>query len=167
MKNMKALKQSTGNAENKFEELYERYFYAVKAYFARRYDPNEAEDLAQQTFIQIWAWLPCGQGIKDEKSLIFTVAKRVLCDRLRRKSAAETEETVCEIFDIPDDTDFTSEIELKLILRTLSDTDRMMIDLKSRGLKSREIGDILGISASAVRTRFQSIRKTIKKLIDN
>lgn len=166
MKNMRSLNQSAESTENKFEELYERYFSAVKAYFARRYDQNEAEDLAQQTFLQLWAWLPCSMGIKDEKSLIFTVAKRVLCDRLRRKTSAETGEAVCEMFDIPDDTDFTSEIELKLILRTLSDTDRMMIELKSRGLKSREIGDILGISASAVRTRFQNIKKSVKKLID-
>lgn len=167
MKNMKALKQSAGDTKNKFEELYERYFHAVKAYFSYRYDPNEAEDLAQQTFMQLWAWMPCSMGIKDEKSLIFTIAKRVLCDRLRRKTKAETEETVCEIFDIPIDTDFTSEIEFKILLRTLGETDRMMIDLKSRGLKSREIGDILGISASAVRTRFQNIKKSVKKLIDD
>lgn len=164
---MESLKQSAENAKNRFEELYERYYAAVKAYFVRRYDPNEAEDLAQQTFMQLWAWLPCGHVIKDEKSLVFTIAKRVLCDRLRRKTKAETEEAVCEIFDIPDDTDFTSEIEFKILLRTLAETDRMMIDLKSRGLKSREIGDILGISASAVRTRFQNIKRSVKKLIDN
>ena len=148
-----------------FEEIYEAYYPLVNAYFVKHFDPSESEDLAQQTFMRLWAWLPHGQTVKNEKSLIFSIAKSVLCDRLRQKTALDGYVSVYELFDIPDTADFASEIELKVTLRTLSEADRMLIDLKNRGLKSREIGDILGISASAVRTRFQALRKSVEKLL--
>lgn len=148
-----------------FEEIYEAYYPAVQAYFIKRFDPSESEDLAQQTFMRLWAWLPNGQKVKNEKSLIFSIAKSVLCDRLRQKTALDGYVSVYELFDIPDTADFASEIELRATLRTLTEADRMLIDLKNRGLKSREIGDILGISSSAVRTRLQALRKTVDKLL--
>lgn len=148
-----------------FEEIYEAYYPAVQAYFIKRFDPSESEDLTQQTFMRLLAWLPNGQTVKNEKSLIFSIAKSVLCDRLRQKTALDGYVSVYELFDIPDTEDFAAEIELKTTLRTLTEADKMLIDLKNRGLKSREIGDILGISASAVRTRLQTLRKTIEKLL--
>ena len=148
-----------------FDKVYEEYYPAVQAYFVKRFDPSESEDLAQQTFMRLWAWLPHGQTVKNEKSLIFSIAKNVLCDRLRQKTALDGYVSVYELFDIPDTADFAAEIELKATLRTLTEADKMLIELKNRGLKSREIGDILGISASAVRTRLQILRKTIDKLL--
>lgn len=148
-----------------FEEIYERYYPAVQAYFVRRFDPSESEDLAQQTFMRLWQWFAHGQTVKNEKSLIFSVAKSVLCDRLRKKTALDSFVSLYDLFDVPDMADFMSEIELNVTLCTLTEADKMLIELKKQGLKSREIGNILGLSASAVRTRLQTLRKTIGKLL--
>lgn len=44
--------------------------------------------------------------------------------------------------------------------------DRQLIVMKAQGLNSKEMGKILGISASAVRSRLQALRKKIKGNVD-
>ena len=61
-----------------FNQIYEKYYKSIVSYFSRRFDSDEAEDLAQITFMKLWGYLPTLGYIKKEKSLIFKIAKNVL-----------------------------------------------------------------------------------------
>lgn len=149
-----------------FNDIYERLYPAVRAYFSRRFDPDEAEDLTQITFMKLWGYLPCAQMVKNEKALVFKIAKNVLADRMRQKDMMLLFEELTKQNEPCESNDFTSDIELQTMLLSLSPQDRELVDLCRHGWSSKEIAKIQGISASAVRTRKQALRKKLKNLLD-
>ena len=54
-----------------FNQIYEKYYKSIVSYFSRRFDSDEAEDLAQITFMKLWGYLPALGYIKKEKSKLF------------------------------------------------------------------------------------------------
>lgn len=143
-----------------FNILYNKFYPPVLSYFRKRISEDEAEDLAQITFMKLWAYLPCVANIKNEKSLIFSIAKNVYCDRMRQKKLQTISENE-QFFEITDNKDFTKDIETQMVINSLPKKDREMIELKKLGFSSREIGKIQGVSASAIRTRMQGIRNRL------
>ena len=129
-----------------FNQIYEKYYKSIVSYFSRRFDSDEAEDLAQITFMKLWGYLP----------------KNVLADRLRKNNFAdsldELESIKClEVFD-----DITS-VEIQQILLKMSELDREIVTLKSYGWSSREIGKIKNMPSSTVRNRLAALKKQIEK----
>lgn len=149
-----------------FNKLYREYYQSVCKYFSRRYREADAEDLAQETFLRLWAWAGCVDSVRNEKSLVFSVAKSVLCDRLRRNDALNQYVQIDGLFEKPSYQSFEKSFELSQILATLSEEERTIIEMKNMGYKSSEIGKKLGISASAARTRLQQIRNKLKNVTD-
>ena len=41
-----------------FNEIYDNYYKKIFAYFRKDFGKDDAEDLTQQAFMQLWAWLP-------------------------------------------------------------------------------------------------------------
>ncbi len=150
------------NEREDFEKLYNEKEKAVKSFFAKRAPYSEVEDLTQQTFMKLWAYMSVVNNIRSYKSLIFTIAQSVLTDYYRRKgtfiSLEESEENLSDLYSI----DFEDTVIMRLCLTVLSPEEKIIIDLKAKGYSSGEIGKIFGISASAVRTRIQNIRKRLK-----
>lgn len=94
---------------------------------------------------------------------MFSIAKNVYCDKMRQKKLLEISEN--ELFiEAADSEDFTRQIEMNMLINGLPYADRELLRLRQLGCSSREIGKVLGISASAVRSRLQKIRKTLKDL---
>lgn len=153
------------NPVTQFNDLYDKYYSRILAWFRRNADYDDAEDLTQQTFVKLWAWLGTNHSPKNEKALIFTVAKNVRNDYFRLKATQLDCTALSEELFLTDDTDFFSEIELRVFLQTLSLCDKQLIEMKRCGYSSREIGKALGISGSAVRTRLQQIRKKIGRFM--
>lgn len=149
--------------QEQFNIIYEKLYPAVVSYFRKRTDDEDAEDMAQTTFMKLWAYLPCSDKIKSAKSLVFSIAKHVYCDKMRQKKLFEISENEFR-FETPVKGDFTRQIEIQMEINTLPYEDREIVKLKQLGCSSREIGKVLGISASAVRSRFQKIRKMLKDL---
>lgn len=154
------LRKKMNNTEA-FNRIYEKYYKSIVSYFSKRFDSDEAEDLAQITFMKLWNYLPSLGYIKKEKSLIFKIAKNVLCDKLRQKSFDESfeelENVKClEVFD-----DITS-VEIQEILGKMSELDREIVTLKSYGFSSREIGKIKNMPPSTVRSRLAVLKKQIQ-----
>lgn len=145
-----------------FNELYSQYYKTIVFYFSKRFDRNEAEDLAQTVFMKLWAYIPCVTEIKNKKSLIFKIAKNVLVDRLRQKKLLENHEPLDKAENIGVFDDMTV-AETKELLNNLSLRDREIVTLKTDGWTSREIASVQKTSPSAVRTRLQEIRKILKK----
>lgn len=149
-----------------FNRLYREYYQSVCKYFRKRYKEAEAEDLAQETFLRLWAWAGYADSVRNEKALVFSIAKSVLCDRLRRNDAMNQYIQIDELFETPSSQSFEKSFELSQILATLSEEERMVIEMKNMGYKSSEIGKKLGISASAARTRLQQVRNKLKNITD-
>lgn len=148
-----------------FNNLYKTYYKPVCGYFQKRYPESEAEDMAQETFMRLWAWSGCGDSVRNEKSLVFSVAKSVLCDRLRRKDMLANSEQIDGLLNVQSSDNIELAFESVQLFLSLSEEERTLVEMKSMGYKSAEIGKKLGISASAVRTRFQSVRKKLKEQI--
>ncbi len=148
------------NIADEFDRIYKEYYSAVFKYFAARANANDAEDLAQQTFMRLWGWLPCIDSIKSKKAVIFKIAKFVLIDYIRLKSTTEISVNEKAISTATDD--FTRYIELSDDINNMTERCKQIIYLKSAGYNSREIGSLLGISGSTIRTYLERIKKAIK-----
>lgn len=145
-----------------FNEFYGQYYAYVFNWFKKDFGTDDAEDLTQQTFLQLWSWMSCADTIKNKKSLIFKIAKNVRLDRYRKNAITISAMYIPDGFDIVDSNSEINIIDLKLSASKLSVKDQQILYMKLRGYTSDEIGLEYGISASAVRTRLQSIRKKLK-----
>lgn len=155
------------NCVTLFNELYEKYYKKVLSYFKKEFDADEAEDLTQQTFLQLWSWIANMQFIKNKKAYIFRIAKNVRCDRYRQKAMLLDAISLADDFEIHENNAFTDEVDLKLSMQSIVNfQDKQLLMLTGQGYKSNEIGKILGLSSSAVRTRLQKLRENIKNNVD-
>lgn len=146
-----------------FNELYEKYYKKVLSYFKKEFSVDEAEDLTQQTFLQLWGWIANMQFIKNKKAYIFRIAKNVRCDRYRQKSMLLDTLSLADDFEISDSESFTDSTDLRFLLNSITtQQDKQLLMLTGQGYKSSEIGKMLGLSSSAVRTRLQKLREKIK-----
>ena len=146
-----------------FNELYEKYYKKVLSYFKKEFSVDEAEDLTQQTFLQLWGWIANMKFIKNKKAYIFRIAKNVRCDRYRQKSMLLDTLSLADDFEISDSESFTDSTDLRFLLNSITtQQDKQLLMLTGQGYKSSEIGKMLGLSSSAVRTRLQKLREKIK-----
>ena len=150
---------------NNFSSFYEEYYSVVYKYFRKRAGENDAEDLTQQTFVKLLAWIGCIDQIRSKKAFIFKVANNVLFDYFRNKQIIENAiSTVSfdELLNFTDNYDFTNEIEYSSYFNKLSEREKHIVELKFEGYNSTEIGKKLNLSSSTVRTYFEKIRKKLK-----
>ena len=140
MKKKQSINQFTNQKTSTeiFNDIYEQYYKYVFNWFKKDFGFEDAEDLTQQTFMRLWAWLPCADNI--------TISATYIPDD----------------FDIADLNSEINMIDLKLSAGRLSVKDQQILFMKLSGYSSEEIGREYDISASAVRTRLQSIRKKLK-----
>lgn len=160
-----------------FEELYRRYAKAIYNFFRRTAaDSGAADDLLQETFLK--RHMARGQYRPEGsfRSWIFIVARNLLRDDARQRSRGRVMQT--DEFDERLSTDPvsqmrpTAEIEVMVTeaLAMLPVTQREVIVLnRYHGMSYGEIGELLGISANAVKQRaFQAMRTLRQRLsIDN
>nr|MDE5985434.1 hypothetical protein [Eubacterium sp.] len=59
------------NCVTAFNDIYDKYYKKVLSYFKKEFGTDEAEDLTQQTFLQLWSWASNLQFTKNKKALIF------------------------------------------------------------------------------------------------
>ncbi len=143
--------------------MYDKYYKKVLSYFKKEFSIDEAEDLTQQTFLQLWSWIPNMQFVKNKKAYIFRIAKNVRCDRYRQKAMMLDAISLADDFEICDNTAFTDEVDVRISMQSIINyQDKQLLILTGQGYKSSEIGKMLGISSSAVRTRLQKLRGKIK-----
>lgn len=154
---------NSDNAVIIFNEIYDKYYEKILRYFKKDFGTEDSEDLAQQTFMQLWAWLPSSYAIKNTRALIYRIAKNVKLDKFR-KNALLLETLIPEEFDICDRENYYAMIECRILIDKLSNKDKNLLLLSLQGYNSTEISQLLDISPSAVRTRLQKIRKKLNEL---
>ena len=151
-----------------FDELWSKYNKIVYAYFRCQFDEYTAEDLCQQTYLNAWryisAYADC--NIKQGKAWLFAVAKNVKNDHLRYVQLHSMNfryESLYET-DIAVESNADDSFSVQRAFMRLSDEEKQLLSM-SEHLTSKEIGSVLGISASAVRSRIQKAKGHLRDLL--
>ena len=153
-----------------FDELWEKYNKKIYSYFRRQFDKDTAEDLCQQTYLNAWRYIAAytNSNIKQNKTWLFAVARNVKNDHLRYiqlHSMNFKYENLYET-DITVENNIDESIAIQKAFAKLSEEEKQLLAMAEH-LTSREIGSVLGISASAVRNRIQKAKQNLKKVLED
>lgn len=152
-----------------FNELWHRYNKLIYSYFRWQFDEATAEDLCQQTYLNAWKFISIysQKEIKNGKSWLFAIAKNVKNDYLRYASLYKMNSDYLNIYEttVSTEINFDDAINMQKALNRLSKEDRELLSMAEH-LTSREIGSVLGISASATRSRIKKAKDNLKKLLN-
>lgn len=152
-----------------FDDLWSKYQHIIFLYFRSQFDEATAEDLCQQTYLNAWKYISCYNfsNIKKSKSWLFAIAKNVKNDYLRYSMLYTMNSDYLNIYEttVSTETDFDAAINMQKAFNKLSKEDRELLSMAEH-LTSREIGSVLGISASATRSRIKKAKDTLKRLLN-
>ncbi len=159
-------------SEDAFAALVERHERLLRLFFRRLgADAGQAEDGTQDTFLKVWLHRDRYRPLKSFRAFLYTVARNVWYDRLRK--ARRSRETV-RLEEMrgagvePVNHEATAGVEridaradLAAGLETLPERMRIVLVLNAyQGLSYPEIADVLGIPVGTVKTRvFYALRR--------
>ena len=160
---------------DRFRTLYTGHFDALLAYALRRVSrPEDAADVVADTFLVAWrrrSHLPEGD---EARVWLYGVARNMLAnhhrgDRRRDRLGEALRERLAASTHLRP-TDPSAAVAETLAVRDalsgLPDLDREVLTLTAwEELAPREIADVLGVSAQAVRTRLSRARARLRELI--
>lgn len=134
--------------------LYDCWYMSLVRYALRTTENYEiAEDLAQDTFIELYQALRAGKNIEHPKAWTLCVLRRALSRQMRDRTHLEQLEEgqiAGEIStDIPE---FCERDDIRTLLSTLSPREEEVLLLRLEAMKYKEIADQLGISMNSVNT---------------
>jgi RNA polymerase sigma-70 factor, ECF subfamily len=151
-----------------FHELYERYAGDVRR-FAQFLcgDPSLADDITQETFVR--AWTSFG-SIRQAtvKSYLFTIARNLYRDSLRRPAAREPLAGDVPDGAVPVQARLERADELRRVLAAIgglppADRDALLLHVRDE-LPHGEIAKRLGLSVAAVKVRIYRARLKLARV---
>jgi RNA polymerase sigma-70 factor, ECF subfamily len=147
-----------------FEELFERHYEDVFRYSLVLTNSREdAEDVAAETFAR--AWKAFGEQREPQGPplpWLFTIARNIATDRWRRLSRRATHLLPRQDGDVRDRVE--SLLWLESLVRALPPRQREVIALRyHRDLSDREIGRVMGLSESGVRSLVARAIQTLQQ----
>lgn len=163
-----------------FATLVDKYRQPVLNFVFRHIpDATEAEDLAQVVFVQVWKSAPRYEASARFSTFLFTVAKNLCLNELRRRSRhpAESLEASEDDEDHParqvpdrritaaDEAAQHGELRSKVdeALRALPEKQRVAMTLCREGeLSYEEIAGVLSLSVQATKSIIHRARETLK-----
>ena len=138
-------------------------------------DPDEAEDAVQETFIRAWKALPGFDRRYSPATWLGTIAARLCCDILRKRSAhrrfeadaawANAQERVAD----PESGSIARELEARLlrVTRTLSPMQRTVFILNEiEQLPFEEVRRATGWSAVQLKSNLYLARQKVRKALE-
>ena len=151
-------------------ELYRRTRAAVYG-LALSYLKNgaEAEDVAQDTFVKVWAAAPSYRPQGKPMAWLLTIARNLALGRLRTAARIQDlSEAQWSAFSIESDS-LTADDRtvLAAALGRLSDEERHIVVLHAVcGLKHREIAQFLGLALPTVLSKYHRSLKKLKTILE-
>lgn len=171
--------------EESFRRLVQEYGAAIEQFFRlRRFSPEEAEDLAQDTLLNVYRGIHTFRHDASPKTWLLGVAKHVWHNELRRRSAVKR--TAMEV-PLGDPEDGEEQVSLlieadELINALLHEERRRLIVQELRklppqmrrcmllrvlqNLKYEEIASVLRISSQTVRSHLFQARQRLKQMLE-
>jgi len=134
----------------------------------------DAEDVTQETFVRVLRWRKKLDAVRDVKSWIARIAWRVAVDRIRKKPQVASDEPEHDIAKLEarsvaaEQSVLAAEMSALLgrLIVALPGQLRDVITLSTvQELSPAEIGQVLGIPESAVRSRQFRAREILKEKI--
>ena len=129
--------------------LFDRWYMSPVRYALRTTSNYElAEDLVQETFMQLYQALRTGTNIEHPKAWTICVLRRAMSRRMRDLTLHES----LDELEIAGDTvnELSSIVDLRNFLSVLSPREEEVLLLRLEALKYREIAEQLGISMNSV-----------------
>ncbi len=138
-------------------------------------DPDEAEDAVQETFIRAWKALPGFDRRYSPATWLGTIAARLCCDILRKRSAHRKFETdvvwtnARERAEDPESGSLARELEARLrrVIQTLSPMQRTAFVLHEiEQLPFEEVRRATGWSAVQLKSNLYLARQKVRKALE-
>jgi RNA polymerase sigma-70 factor (ECF subfamily) len=167
------------------EELHRRYYLRLVAYLSRFVSPEDAEDLAEETFYRVARTKATGKSKFDPSKARFTtwlynIANNLLKDYRRRQrgevevEAEEVEEKEPAIEQIPSEAPKPEELQeaqefsdpVHECLAELSDAHREVLLLDIQGFELPEIAETLGIPYGTAGSRLSIARSRMRACLE-
>ena len=127
--------------------------------------PETAQDITQECFVRLYEAFHQGSVIENAKGWLLRVAHNLAINTMGSKGYGTTEINESTISTEATAEDYLIDEERRTRLRReidqLSIQQRACLELRAQGLRYREIGEIMGISTSAVG---EFLRRAIERL---
>jgi len=134
--------------------------------------PDDADEIVQETFLRAYKHLRQGGETQNLRGWLFRVAHNIAINQFKKQRRLNTgmTEFVDMAFSVADPAPDAEAVLLSgerlrhicAAMKTLSPQERQCVNLRSEGLRYREIADVLGIGVSTVA---DSLRRAIAKLV--
>ncbi len=133
-------------------------------------DPNEAEDITQETFLRLFRTAGQYHPRAKLRTFLLRIAKNLCIDFVRKKRP-ETMEELPEKIQQETPLDHLEQAQsMALLTRSINDlpeNQKMAIVLRhTSGLHYQEIAEVMGTSVSAVESLLVRARKSLRKGMD-
>ncbi|MET9711661.1 RNA polymerase sigma factor [Nocardiopsis alba] len=156
-----------------FTRFFREHYDDVRRYALRRLGPDQADDVAAETFSVAWRRFDRVPR-KEPLPWLYGVARNITRARsreMRRRGGLSLPHPDGGLHDpgAPDPTGAVADRESALqVLERLSDTDRELIMLLAwEGLEIQEAARVLGCSTPTARVRLYRARRRIERLMDH
>jgi RNA polymerase sigma-70 factor (ECF subfamily) len=163
-----------GSRDEQFEELY-KYMPAVRGYLKRfGFSPDELDDIAHDVFVRVYQHMDDYRG-ESRLAYLQEVTRNVALNKIRDRHAGKREGILVpeeklagyidESVPSPEATAakrFDS-LRLREAVERLDDNQRVCVMLYLADFSYLEIGEILGISQPALKSRLNVAREKLKE----
>lgn len=126
-------------------------------------DMGLAEDLVQETFINVWKGL---KGFRQESLLstwIFRIATNICLRHVQKSQKLRVTSLPIQVAEKNTISKEPQHLFLYKCISELEETDRLLISLELEDLPQSEIAEIVGISIGNVRVRIHRIKEKLTK----
>lgn len=132
-------------------------------------DQDQAKDLTQEVFIQVWNNLQSFRQESSPKTWIYRITVNTCLNHLKKQKSQD--EKLGEILrnqETTEEIEFTETDPSKMLFEAmskLSEVDRLVTGLLLEDVPQEEIAAILGITEVNLRVKIHRIKLRLKKLI--
>jgi len=165
------VKLAQARDEEAFTALFSYYSSGIGGYLAGLVDPEDRDDLAQETFIKAWKELPHLREVSRFKPWLYRIATNLAYDYRRRQSKQRRFKWLslddCNDLDSSENLE-EHVIEEELVRQTLKEVPwkyRTCLLLEIEGKLTRhEIAEVVGIHENSVTTYISNARRCFRQV---
>lgn len=141
------------------EDQYRRYFPVIREKCRRMVGADEAQDIAQETFMRLWKSGPIDADAREVTAWVYRVATRLSIDALRRRPRTDDDAAARAL---PGPTALeqatASRQQLQqLLARVPADLLELAVLTRVDGLTQPEAGEVLGVTDRTVRRQLDKL----------